>query len=159
MSTLCLSLSLSLCLSLSLSLSLSLCLSLFLRERENRTYIHHIYVTRSRYSDWEASRRQIVEEAGGGRIGYIHVRSTSGSAYTGARSVSVSVSVSVFLSLSVSLSLPLFLCPPPLSQHIWLYADFARQFFPVFDKEALIIDVRHNSGGNQGVSLSRTVSL
>jgi tricorn protease len=62
-----------------------------------------------RYSDWEAKRRAIVEETGGGRIGYIHVRSTSGSAYT----------------------------------------DFARQFFPVFDREALIIDVRHNNGGNQ----------
>ena len=53
-----------------------------------------------RYSDWEASRRKFVEEAGGGRIGYIHVRSTSGSAYT----------------------------------------DFARQFFPIFDREGLIID-------------------
>ena len=62
-----------------------------------------------RYSDWEASRRAIVEETSGGRVGYIHVRSTSGASYT----------------------------------------DFARQFFPVFDREALIIDVRHNSGGNQ----------
>ena len=60
------------------------------------------------------------------------------------------LSVSVCVAVAAAVPVP----PPPLSQHIWLYADFARQFFPVFDKEALIIDVRHNSGGNQGVSLS-----
>lgn len=28
------------------------------------------------------------------------------------------------------------------------YSDFAAQFFPVFDRKGLIIDVRHNRGGN-----------
>jgi len=61
-----------------------------------------------RYDDWEVSRRDIVDSAGGGRIGYIHLRSMTGSDI----------------------------------------ARWARDFYPVFDRAGLIIDVRHNTGGN-----------
>jgi tricorn protease len=61
-----------------------------------------------RYSDWEYTRRLIVEEKGGGKIGYVHLRAMG---------------------------------PNDLTQ--WY-----RQFYPVFDRQGLIIDVRHNRGGN-----------
>ena len=34
-----------------------------------------------RYSDWEASRRAMVEELGGGRVGYLHVRNMAAGSY------------------------------------------------------------------------------
>ncbi|HEY6224002.1 MAG TPA: S41 family peptidase, partial [Gemmatimonadales bacterium] len=61
-----------------------------------------------RYDDWEVSRRTIVDSAGGGRIGYVHLRSMTSSDI----------------------------------------ARWARDFYPVFDRAGLIIDVRHNTGGN-----------
>ncbi len=61
-----------------------------------------------RYTDWELSRRQRVEQAGKGRIGYLHLRAMGRDNYT----------------------------------------EWARDFYPVFDREGLIIDVRHNRGGN-----------
>ena len=61
-----------------------------------------------RYDDWEVSRRGVVDSVGGGRIGYVHLRSM-GSADI---------------------------------------ARWARDFYPVFDRAALIVDVRHNTGGN-----------
>ena len=61
-----------------------------------------------RYSDWEISRRQKVEEAGGGTIGYVHLRAMGrGDIET-----------------------------------------WAREFYPVFNRQGLIIDVRNNRGGN-----------
>jgi tricorn protease len=61
-----------------------------------------------RYGDWEYSRRQIVEAAGDGKIGYVHLRAMSWSNVT----------------------------------------EWYRQFYPVFNRQGLIIDVRHNRGGN-----------
>jgi tricorn protease len=61
-----------------------------------------------RYTDWELSRRQQVEQAGKGRIGYVHLRAMGSDNYT----------------------------------------EWTRDFFPVFNREGLIIDVRHNRGGN-----------
>ncbi|MDA7510878.1 S41 family peptidase [Verrucomicrobia bacterium] len=64
--------------------------------------------SRLRYDDWEYSRRQIVEEQGTGRLGYVHLQAMGSS---------------------------------DLEQ--WY-----REFYPVFDRQGLIIDVRHNRGGN-----------
>jgi tricorn protease len=61
-----------------------------------------------RYSDWEYTRRQIVEEAGDGKLGYVHLRAMG-------------------------------------SNDI---AQWYREFYPVFDRQGLIVDVRHNRGGN-----------
>ena len=61
-----------------------------------------------RYDEWELTRRERVEELGGGQIGYVHLRAM------GAGDI----------------------------------ADWARGFFPVFNRQGLIIDVRHNNGGN-----------
>jgi tricorn protease len=61
-----------------------------------------------RYSDWEYTRRQIVEEAGAGTIGYVHLRAMGSNDIT----------------------------------------KWYREFYPVFDRQALIIDVRNNWGGN-----------
>jgi tricorn protease len=61
-----------------------------------------------RYSDWEYTRRQIVEERGDGRIGYVHLRAMGGGNIT----------------------------------------EWYRQFYPVFNRQGLIIDVRDNRGGN-----------
>lgn len=61
-----------------------------------------------RYSDWEYSRRQRVENSGNGKLGYVHLRAM------GATDLS----------------------------------DWYREFYPVFRREGLIIDVRHNRGGN-----------
>ena len=61
-----------------------------------------------RYHEWEFTRRQRVEEAGGGRIGYVHLRNMVGGGM----------------------------------------AEFAENYYPVFDRDGLIVDVRHNGGGN-----------
>ena len=61
-----------------------------------------------RYEEWEYSRRLLVDELGGGDIGYVHLRAMS------SRDIS----------------------------------QWARMFYPVFDRKGLIIDVRHNGGGN-----------
>lgn len=64
--------------------------------------------TELRYDEWEYTRRQRVERAGDGRLGYVHLRAM------GAANI----------------------------------AEWARDFYPVFDRQGLIIDVRHNRGGN-----------
>ena len=61
-----------------------------------------------RYDAWEYRRRLMVEEAGDGDIGYVHLRAMGGSNYS----------------------------------------EWARHYFPVFHRKGLIIDVRHNRGGN-----------
>jgi tricorn protease len=61
-----------------------------------------------RYSDWEYTRRLQVEEAGQGRIGYVHLRAMGGGNLT----------------------------------------EWYRQFYPVFNRQGLILDVRRNRGGN-----------
>jgi tricorn protease len=61
-----------------------------------------------RYTHWEVTRRERVEEAGGGQLGYIHVRAMGAGNIT----------------------------------------EWYRQFFPVFDRGGLIIDMRTNRGGN-----------
>jgi len=61
-----------------------------------------------RYSDWEYSRRHIVEEGGAGSIGYVHLRAMG----------------------------------------YYDIAQWYREFYPVFDRQGLIVDVRHNRGGN-----------
>ncbi|UCG84859.1 MAG: PD40 domain-containing protein [Gemmatimonadota bacterium] len=61
-----------------------------------------------RYSDWEYTRRQIVEREGQGKIGYVHLRAMGGGNIT----------------------------------------EWYRQFYPVFNRQGLIVDVRHNRGGN-----------
>ncbi len=61
-----------------------------------------------RYSDWEESRRQRVEQEGKGEIGYVHLRAM------GSGDID----------------------------------RWARDFYPVFDRQGLIVDVRHNGGGN-----------
>ncbi len=61
-----------------------------------------------RYSDWEYTRREIVEQEADGTIGYVHLRAMGGGNIT----------------------------------------EWYRQFYPVFNRQGLIIDVRHNRGGN-----------
>jgi tricorn protease len=61
-----------------------------------------------RYAEWEYTRRQTVEKASGGHIGYVHLRAM------GAEDID----------------------------------QWAREYYPVFDRQGLIIDVRHNRGGN-----------
>jgi len=61
-----------------------------------------------RYAEWELTRRQKVEQAGGGRIGYLHLRAMGSG-----------------------------------DMEQW-----ERDYYPVFDRQGLIIDVRHNRGGN-----------
>ncbi len=61
-----------------------------------------------RYSDWEWSRRQMVEKAANGRMAYVHLRAM------GSRDI----------------------------------AQWEEQFTPQFNRGGLIIDVRHNGGGN-----------
>ena len=61
-----------------------------------------------RYGDWEEERRARVEKAGGGKIGYLHLRAMG---------------------------------PEDI-------ATFAREFYAQYDRDALIIDVRRNNGGN-----------
>ncbi|MEC7565727.1 MAG: S41 family peptidase [Planctomycetota bacterium] len=61
-----------------------------------------------RYDQWEYTRRQVVEDSGNQRIGYVHLRAM------GQANI----------------------------------AEWAREFYPVHDRQALIIDVRNNRGGN-----------
>jgi tricorn protease len=61
-----------------------------------------------RYTEWEYTRRQKVETASGGKIGYVHLRAM------GAGDID----------------------------------QWAREYYPVFNRQGLIIDVRHNDGGN-----------
>jgi tricorn protease len=61
-----------------------------------------------RYSDWEYSRRLLVEQEGKGDIGYVHLRAM------GSKDI----------------------------------ATWANDFYPVLNRKGLIIDVRHNGGGN-----------
>jgi tricorn protease len=61
-----------------------------------------------RYRDWIYSRRQHVEKAGKGKIGYVHLRAMTGN------------------------DLP----------------EWYRSYYPVFDRQGLILDMRHNRGGN-----------
>ncbi len=61
-----------------------------------------------RYADWQYTRRLKVEEDGGGKIGYVHLRAMGGGNLT----------------------------------------EWYRNFYPVFDRQGLILDMRRNSGGN-----------
>ncbi|MEM8680674.1 MAG: S41 family peptidase, partial [Planctomycetota bacterium] len=61
-----------------------------------------------RYSHWEFTRRQRVEDRSDSNLGYLHLRAMGGRNYT----------------------------------------EFVRNFYPVFRRQGLIIDVRHNRGGN-----------
>jgi tricorn protease len=61
-----------------------------------------------RYSEWEYTRRLIVEKKGQGDIGYVHLRAMNSGDY----------------------------------------AQWSRDFYPIFLRKGLIIDVRHNYGGN-----------
>jgi tricorn protease len=61
-----------------------------------------------RYDDWEYTRRLMVEDLGGGDIGYVHLRAMGGSNYT----------------------------------------EWVKNFYPVYKRKGLIVDVRNNSGGN-----------
>lgn len=80
-------------------------------EREVKAVVKVVDATRNgqlRYGDWEEGRRAVVEAAGEGRIGYLHLRAMG---------------------------------PADI-------AVFAREFYAQFDRDALIIDVRRNNGGN-----------
>jgi len=61
-----------------------------------------------RYSDWEYSRRKMVEAASGDTIGYVHLRAMGNTDID----------------------------------------QWARDFYPIFNRQGLIVDVRHNGGGN-----------
>ncbi len=60
------------------------------------------------YAEWELQRRQKVEAASGGQIGYVHLRAMG---------------------------------KDDIEQ-------WTREYYPVFARSGLIIDVRHNNGGN-----------
>lgn len=61
-----------------------------------------------RYSDWEYTRRQQVEEGSRGTMGYVHMRAMGANNLT----------------------------------------EWYQQFYPVFDRQGLILDMRQNRGGN-----------
>jgi tricorn protease len=61
-----------------------------------------------RYTEWEYTRRLLVDENSKGDIGYVHLRAMGGGNYT----------------------------------------EWVKNFYPVFNRKGLIIDVRHNNGGN-----------
>ncbi len=61
-----------------------------------------------RYEEWEYTRRLLVEELSGGRLGYVHLRAMGGGDI----------------------------------------AQWTREFYPAIEKEGLIVDCRHNGGGN-----------
>jgi tricorn protease len=81
------------------------------KDRELKTIVSPVDAVenaRLRYSDWEEGRREAVEQAGGGKIGYLHLRAMGKDDIAG----------------------------------------FARDFYAQIDRDGLIIDVRHNNGGN-----------
>ncbi len=61
-----------------------------------------------RYADWENSRRQRVDKASAGSIGYVHLRAMGAGDFE----------------------------------------QWARDYYPVIDRAGLILDLRHNQGGN-----------
>lgn len=61
-----------------------------------------------RYDEWTYTRRKLVDEWSGGKIGYVHLRAMGGDNI----------------------------------------AEWARSYYPVFQRQGLIVDVRHNRGGN-----------
>jgi len=61
-----------------------------------------------RYSDWEYTRRERVEEQGHGALGYVHLRAMGGGDLT----------------------------------------QWYRDFYPVFNRQGLVLDFRNNRGGN-----------
>ncbi|WP_058185985.1 S41 family peptidase [Terracidiphilus gabretensis] len=61
-----------------------------------------------RYSEWEYTRRTVVDKQSNGTIGYVHLQAM------GSGDIN----------------------------------QWAREFYPVFDRQGLIIDMRHNHGGN-----------
>jgi len=61
-----------------------------------------------RYREWEFTRRQKVEEASHGTMGYVHLRAMTQNDIN----------------------------------------QWEEEYYPVFDRQGLIIDVRHNNGGN-----------
>ena len=61
-----------------------------------------------RYSEWEYGRRTMVEQASGGKIGYVHLRAM------GTQDIN----------------------------------QWVEEYSPIFNRDGLIIDVRHNGGGN-----------
>ena len=61
-----------------------------------------------RYGEWELTRRERVDQASAGQIGYVHLRAMG---------------------------------PNDINQ-------WEEDFYPDFDRQGLIIDVRHNGGGN-----------
>jgi tricorn protease len=61
-----------------------------------------------RYREWEYTRRQMVEQASGSRIGYVHLRAM------GSNDIN----------------------------------QWVEEYTPVYTRQGLIIDVRHNNGGN-----------
>ncbi len=61
-----------------------------------------------RYTDWEYTRRMLVDKWSDGKIGYVHLRAMGRGDYT----------------------------------------SWAENFYPVFNRQGLIMDVRHNRGGN-----------
>jgi len=61
-----------------------------------------------RYHEWEFTRRLVVEEMGGGDLGYVHMRAMGGGNFT----------------------------------------EWAKGYYPVFNRKGLIIDMRSNRGGN-----------
>jgi tricorn protease len=61
-----------------------------------------------RYTEWEYTRRLMVQELGQGQLGYVHLRAMGGRNFT----------------------------------------EWAREYYPIFNRKGLIVDVRHNRGGN-----------
>jgi len=61
-----------------------------------------------RYRSWQVERRNLVEQWGGGDIGYVHLRAMGNENFS----------------------------------------EFARDFYPVYTRKGLILDVRDNRGGN-----------
>jgi tricorn protease len=61
-----------------------------------------------RYTEWEYTRRKIVDEQGKGELGYVHLRNMGGGEIT----------------------------------------RWTKNFFPVYHRKGLIVDVRRNTGGN-----------
>ncbi|MCB1041732.1 MAG: PDZ domain-containing protein [Acidobacteria bacterium] len=61
-----------------------------------------------RYTDWEVTRRQLVDHWSDENFGYVHLRAMGGRNYT----------------------------------------EWARNYFPIYQRQGLILDVRHNRGGN-----------